>query len=277
MILVTGATGKVGEALIQELLASGADFRAGVRTPGRPSGVETVPFDFDKPETFAPALRGITRLFLLSPGGTEREGPVVEAARTARVGHIVKLSVWGAEEESFEFARHHRPIEKQIEASGVPYTFLRPNGFMQNFSTSMADTIRSQGAFYLAARDSRYSIVDARDVAAVAAKALREEGAHAGSAYKLSGPETLSNAEMADKLSAAIGKKVAYVDLPEADFRKALVDAGTPDPYADALIDLDRYYISGQAQEITQDVERVTGLKPRSFDRFASDHAAVWR
>ncbi len=257
MILVTGATGKVGEELVKKLREAKIPFRAGVRSPERVSGLDTVLFDYDRPETFAPALRGVGKLFLLTSGGTERESPVVDAAKKTGVKHIVKLSVWGAESEAFTFARAHRPIEKKIEVSGIPYTFLRPNGFMQNFVT-MAATIKGQGVFYLPARECRYSVVDVRDVASVAAEVLTEDGTHAGKTYKLSGPESFSNAEMAEKLSSAIGKKVTYVDLPDAEFKKALLATGVPEPYADALIDLIHYYMTGAAQEITPDVERVT-------------------
>lgn len=103
------------------------------------------------------------------------------------------------------------------------------------------------------------------------------DGVHAGKTYKLSGPESLSNAEMAEKLSSAIGKKVTYVDLPDVEFKKALLATGVPEPYADALIDLIHYYMTGAAQEITPDVERVAGKKPTTFGQFARDYAWVWR
>lgn len=274
MILVTGATGKVGSELVKRLETEKVPFRAGVRHAGN-LGMDSVAFDFDKPETFGPALTGVEKLFLLTSGGTEREAAAVDAAKKAGVQHLVKLSVWGAEGEDFVFGRAHREIEKKIEASGIPYTFLRPNGFMQNYLIQAA-TIKSQGAFYLPARDSRYSVVDVRDVGAVAAKVLMSTG-HEGRAYTLSGPESLSNAEIAEKLSRAAGRTLTYVDVPEAQFRKSLIEMGTPEPYADAYIDLIHYYIRGKAAAVTPDIERVTGKEPRTFDEFARDFAAAFQ
>ena len=276
MILVTGATGKVGAEVVRALQAAKAPFRAALRSPGKAEGYEAVAFDLDRPETFGPALAGIDRLFLLSSGGTEREIPVVEAAKKAGVFHVVKLSVWKAQEEGFAFGRHHRQVEKRIEASGLAWTFLRPNGFMQNFSTSQAPTIRAQGAFYFPF-DFSHSIVDARDIGAAAARVLTEETGHAGKAYPLSGPENLSNRQIAERLTAAVGKTIQFVEVPENAFRGALVEAGVPGQYADDYLDLLRYYRTGADEGITPDVEKLTGRPATSFDQFARDHAAAWK
>ena len=275
MILVTGGTGKVGEAVVAELARLEAPFRIGTRSPQK-AGPNAVAFDFDRPETFAPALAGIQTLFLLTSGGTQREVPVVDAARKAGVRRIVKLSVWKAEEEGFAFGRAHREVEKAIEASGISHTFLRPNGFMQNFSTAMAPTIRQQGAFYFPV-EFRHSIIDVRDIGAVAARALTGGGAARRGALPLSGPESLSNEAIAAKLSKAVGKTIRFVTVPEPDFRQALVSAGMPSGYADAYLDLIRYYATGAAEEVTRGVEQVTGRPPIAFDRFAKDHTDAWR
>jgi uncharacterized protein YbjT (DUF2867 family) len=275
MILVTGATGKIGRELVRELKAAGAPFRVGVRNP-ESHGEGAVLFDFDRQETFPAALAGVDRLFLLTSGGTEREVAAVEAAKRARVSHVVKLSVWGAEEGAFTIGRAHRAAEKAIEASGLAWTFLRPNGFMQNFSTYKRDGIRSQGVISDSTADSAWSIVDARDVGAVAAKVLTGKG-HEGRAYKPSGPESLSQTQMAEKISKAVGKPVRYVDLSDADYKKAQLSYGVPEAWADALVDLNVYYRSGAGASITRDVEKVLGRPPGTFDRFARDHAAVWQ
>lgn len=277
MILVTGATGKVGQALVKKLTTAGATFRVGARAPEKISGADAVLFDLDRPETFGPALQGVDKLFLLSSGGTGREAAVVDAAKKAGVSHIVKLSVWDAEKNGFEFGRIHREIEKRIEASGVSWTFLRPNSFMQNFVDSHGPAIRSQGAFYPYGHQAKMSVIDARDIGAVAAKVLTEDG-HAGKAYQLSGPESLSNQDMAEKLTKAIGKPVKFVDLPDTEYVKALVGAGLPQPYAEGLADISRYFsTTGAAAPVTPDVERVTGRKPIPFDQFARDYAAAWK
>ncbi len=276
MILVTGATGKVGSALVERLEAAGSRFRVAARSPEKAAGRQAVLFDFDRPETFPAAFAGVERLFLLTSGGTERETAAVAAAKKAGVRRVVKLSVWGADEDAFALGRLHRAVERAIEGSGLSWTFLRPNSFMQNFSTAHAPTIKSQGAFYPYGHDARISVIDARDIGAVAAKVLTEEG-HAGKAYKLSGPESLTNQEMAEKLSRALRRTVRFVDLPDAEYEKALVAAGVPPPYAAALVDLSRYYVTGAGAAVTPDVERVTGRRPISFDQFARDHASVWQ
>jgi uncharacterized protein YbjT (DUF2867 family) len=275
MILVTGATGKVGRPLVKDLQAAGARFKIGARAPEKVPG-EAVHFDLDRPETFGPALKGIDRLFLLSSGGTQRETAVVDAAKKAGVGHIVKLSVWNAEKDAFTFGRIHREVEKAIEASGVPWTFLRPNSFMQNFLDSHAPAIRAQGAFYPYGHQSKMSVVDTRDVGAVAAKTLTQDG-HAGKAYRLSGPEALTNQDMADALSRATGKTIRFVDLPDAQYVEALVAAGLPRPYAEGLGDISRYWAAGASEPVTPDVERVTGRKPIAFEQFARENAAAWK
>jgi uncharacterized protein YbjT (DUF2867 family) len=284
MIVVTGAGGTVGREVVKALAASGAAFRAAYHSKekterAKRDRIDAVAIDYARPDTLAGPLAGADHLFLLGTGGagqTEAEIGVVRQARKAGVRHIVKLSVWGADREAFSFARIHRPVEREIEASGLGWTFLRPNGFMQNFVNFYAPSIRSQGAFHLPAGGCRISHVDARDIAAVAAKALTEPG-HEGKAYLLSGPEALTHDEVAAKLSTAAGKPVRYVDISDDDFRKGTLQAGMPAEYADALLSLFRYYKEGHASRVTADVERVSGRKPIDFDRFAQDHAVSFK
>jgi uncharacterized protein YbjT (DUF2867 family) len=235
-----------------------------------------VTLDYARGETLAPALEGVETLFLLSPpDSTPLEEAVIGAAKKAGVQRIVKLSVWGAEAGAFAFARAHRAIEEKVEASGIPYTFLRPSGFMQTYLL-FAPTIRTQSAFYLPAHDSRYVMVDTRDVAAVAAKVLTEPG-HAGKAYTLTGSDVLSNSEVAEKLSRAVGRTIAYVDVTEEQFLDAAIGSGVPRKLAEDIVDLQRYYISGAMVAETPWVERLTGRKPSGFDQFARDYADAFR
>ena len=190
--------------------------------------------------------------------------------------HIVKLSVIGAETEGFSFARAHRPVEKEIEASGLSWTLLRPNSFMQNIANFYAPTIKSQGAFSIPSKGSRMSHVDVRDIAAVAQKALTE-GGHERKIYTLTGPQALTYAEIAETLSSTLGKKIAYVDISDEEYKKGAMASGMPEFYADAILDLIQFIEAGKAAQVTSDIERVTGTKPIGFDRFARDYAAAFR
>ncbi len=284
MILVTGAGGTVGSEVLKQLRERGAAMRAGFHTPrkaeqARAQGMDAVVLDFADRASITAALKGADKVFLLgatAPNQPELEINVVEEAKKAGVGHIVKLSVLDSVGEKFTFARWHRAVEKEMEGSGLACTFLRPNCFMQNFVTFYADSIKSQGAFYLPERDARVSHVDVRDVAAVAVEAFTRPG-HEGRAYELTGPEALSNAELAAKLSAALGTPVKYVDLPPDTFKQSMLAYGMPEYYADALVDLAHFFIAGGAQHLSGDVEKVTGRKPRTFDDFAREYAAAFR
>jgi len=284
MILVTGAGGTVGSEVLRQLRASGAKLRAAYHNPkkaeqARAEGIEAVVLDYADRNSVAAALKGIDRVFLLGPtvsNQSQLEINVVDEAKKAGVKHIVKLSVLHAAGEEYTFARWHRAVEKAIEASGVTYTFVRPSGFMQNFVNYSGDSIRNQGAFYGSGKESRTSVVDVRDIAAVAVKALIEPG-HENKAYELTGPEALTNDEIAKKLSAAIGKPVNYLDIPIEALRDGATSSGVPDFYADALVDLQKYYVAGKAEAVSGDVEKVTGRKPRKFDDFARDHAGDFR
>ena len=281
MILITGAGGTVGSEVVKELQSIGAPFRAAFHSEdkaaaARARGIDAVVIDYTRPETLTAALDGVDRLFLLSGGApdqTQRELNMVEAAKNAGVRHVVKLSVIDADTESYSFAKVHRPVEKAIEASGMAWTHLRPNGFMQNLSNYMIGTIRDQGAFYSSLGEAKVSHVDVRDVAAVAAKALTEPG-HEGKAYTLTGPEGLTYAEIASKISAASGREVRYVNVSDDDVKGALTGTGTPADYADAYVDLLRFYRSGAASRGTDDVRRVTGRDARQFDEYARDYFA---
>ena len=277
MILVTGASGTVGSEVVRQLSKSGVPFRAAYRDPGKaPIGLAAVAADLNDPKTLTAALRNIEALFLVSPSQPALELNALAAAKDAGVKHIVKLSVWGAEGEDFSFARLHRPVEKAIEASGLSWTLLRPNGFMQNMATYNGAGIRAQGTFYGSTGDARSSSVDVRDIAAVAVAALTQPG-HAGQTYTLSGPEALTCSEIAAKLSATTGREIRYVNLTDEQLKQGMTAAGIPGAYADMLLDLNRYYREDHASRITDDLKRVTGREPISFDQYAKENADAFR
>ncbi len=277
MILVTGAGGTVGSEVLKALVARGAPVRAGyrTRTPPLPAGVEAVALDYDRPETIRPALKDVETLFLLS-NTVEVEKKIVDEVKKSRVKRIVKLSVLGAAEEGFIFARWHRAVEKYIEASGLPWTFLRPNGFMQNVVTYMSGTIRSQSAIYSSAGSGAVSHVDVRDLGAAGAAVLAESG-HEGQAYDLTGPAALTYPQLADTLSRVLGRPIRYVPISPEQYRQGALAAGTPEAYADALVDLNRYYAEGKMSEVTPTLRLLSGRDPTPFEQYARDHADLLR
>src|SRR5262245_55260901 len=249
MICVTGASGTVGSEVLRQLQAAKAAVRGGFFSKekaeaARAKGIEAVLLDYDRRETLRAAFKGCDALFLLGPTAvnqTRLEQNAVEAAKEAGVRRIVKLSVLGADEEGFAFARIHRAVEKAIESSGLAWTFLRPNGFMQNVVTYLGATIRDAGAFHTASGDAKISHVDVRDIAAVAVKALTGTG-HERKAYTLTGPEALTYDDLAGDLTRALGRPIRHVRILPAEMRAGIVAAGTPEPIADQLIDLERFY-----------------------------------
>ena len=282
MILVTGAGGNVGRPLLDELAAANAPARAAYHSAdkaahARTAGRDAVAVDYARPETLQPALDGVESVFLLGSGAmgqTEGETNVVRAAKAAGVRRIVKLSVIGAAEEAFGFARTHRPVERAIEESGLAWTLLRPASYMQNFVNFMAPTIRSQHALYTLIPDSPFNHVDTRDVARVAATVLTR-GGHDGRAYTLTGPRSFSYREAAATIGSVTGTPVEVVALGESDLRAGMKANGIPDYYADLLVDLDRWYESGKADLVTSSIRDVTGREPTTFEQFVRDFAGT--
>ena len=283
-ILVTGATGNIGRALVKQLSAAGATVKALVRDPGKAAalqapGVTIVQGDLADPASLDAALDGVDHVFLLSamvPGQVELQGNLVEAARRAGRPHIVKLSVYGAGPDApVPFARWHWQTEQQIEQAGLPFTHLRPNNFMQNL-LGQGRSIAGQGAFYDSiGADTPVSQVDVRDIAAVAASALTQPG-HAGKTYQVMGPEAISNNDMAATLSEVLGKPVRYVQVPAEDYKRSLMGYGVPEWLADTLNALNAYYDSGYGAELTDTVRAVGQKEPTTFGQFAADFAPTF-
>ncbi|MET0384339.1 MAG: NmrA family NAD(P)-binding protein [Polyangiales bacterium] len=282
-ILVTGAGGTVGGALVHELQQRSVQPRLGYHSEERAEqarnrGLDAVAIDLANPDSLAPALADIEAVFLLGTGIAgqfERELNLVREAKRAGVRHLVKLSTWQADAEAYDIARIHRAIERAIEATGLSCTFLRPNGFMQNFATHKAGLIR-RGTIAEPAEEARVSHVDVRDVAAVAARALTEPQ-HAGQIYELSGPESLTFGEVATLFSRVLDRPVHYTALSDVVARSAMIENGMPGFHADALIDLNRHYRSGAGAAVTDAVERVTGRPAIRFERFIADYLSMWR
>ncbi len=286
-ILVTGATGTVGSEVVKQLSAKGADVRACCHTLSkadkiRGPGVEIAEVDYSKPETVEAAFKGVEKLFLLTPlvdNMVEMTAQLVAEAKKAGVKHIVKLSNpdFGADAEArIPPIRWHRQAEKIVKESGIPYTFVRPIGFMQNFINFYGETIEARNAIYTATGEGKQGIVDARDIATVAVEALTDSG-HEGKIYTITGPEAISYNQAADILSEVLGRKISHVNLPEEDARKGFEEAGLPEWLINTAIEGERITREGRLSAVLPTVEEVTGKKPISFEQFARDYAEAFK
>jgi len=282
MILVTGATGRVGTELVRELVARGEPVRAFVRDAAAVRShfdprVEIFEGDLDRPETIAAALEGADGVFLLTPSSEAQpaqERAVLEAVEWAGVEPIVKLSVLGADDASpLQLGRWHRAGERALEESGVEYTILRASSFMQNLY-GMSGSIASDGAIYTAAQGGKVGMVDVRDIAAVAAAALTEEG-HEGQTYVVTGPEAVSYGEAAAVLSRATGKRIEHVSVPREQLAASLQQAGLPEWYAEDMAALQEGFAAGRGETVTDVVRDVAKREPRTLEAFAQEHGAA--
>jgi len=163
-------------------------------------------------------------------------------------------------------------VEEILKASGIPNTIIRPNSFMQNLITYYAPTIRTQGAFYAAMGKAPVSFIDTRDIGEFVAKTFTDPQ-HPGQTYELNGPEALNYDEVAERIARVCGRAVKYVDLPPAQMRKSMLEAGMPEWQVDALLELQRYYTEGGGGEVDDVFARVVGRPPRSLDPFLNEFA----
>jgi uncharacterized protein YbjT (DUF2867 family) len=290
-ILVTGATGTLGSEVVKQLAGSISDVKvkAAVHSienanKAQHEKVETIQIDYDKPESLSSAFKGTDKLFLLthpSPKTVEHESNLLNEAKKSGVRHIIKQSVMGADlKADVEVMRLHRQAEQIIEESKIPYTFLRPNEFMQNFVNFHSHSIKNNDAFYLPAQDAKVSIVDVRDIAAVAVKALTDNnrtGMHHNKAYLITGPEAIPYHHAAEILTTATGRKVDYVSISDEEARGGMKEANMGDWLINTILELYDYYRKGNASYVSSAVEEVIGRKPITFAQFANEYAEAFR
>jgi uncharacterized protein YbjT (DUF2867 family) len=285
MILVTGATGTVGRAVLRLLAERGVAARALTRDPARASalaalpGIEVVAGDMAQPETLAAALRGVTRAMLISssdPGMLEVQSNFIDAARLAGAGHVIKLSGIMPELDSpFRFARMHGEIERRLEVSGLAFTHLRAGEFMTSYFRQVPSIV-GRGALFLPMANARIASIDIGDIAEVAAAALTG-GGHEGKTYPLTGSEALTMAEVAERLSAATGKTIRYVAVPPDEAKRAQLAAGMSPYLVDALGELFAERRRGKESVVWPTVGVLIGRQATRFDEFARRYAAVFR
>ncbi|MEU5873430.1 SDR family oxidoreductase [Glycomyces sp. NPDC047369] len=280
MILVTGATGSTGRHLVAQLKAQGAPVQALVRdaAKGESLGVDYAVGDFDDPASLAAAMRGVDRMFLASPGAQpeteDGEQPMVrwernavDAAKGAGVRYVVKLSVLNARIGGRMSEGGHGEAEAHLKASGLEWTMLRPGGFMQNFLSPATVLWDEQGALIGPDGPGRMAFIDCHDIAASAAALLTEEP-EPGGTLQITGPEALSYEGIAVQLSRGWGRSIGFNPHSEEAVAARLLGFGLAPQQAAELASLYGSMGSGDFQEVTGEVERLTGRAPRTFAEF---------
>ncbi|WNG54985.1 SDR family oxidoreductase [Archangium gephyra] len=283
-ILVTGATGTIGSQLVSALKGrNDVTVRVAVRSAAKAKSLEggnvtPIDFEYTKPELIQKAVAGVEKLFLVTPFTPDQVdlgARLVDQAKAAGVKHIVKLSAMGADvEPGIQLGRWHRTLERYISGSGLTYTFLRPNNFMDNFINFYPPG--KDGNIYLPWGQGACSFIAGSDIAAVAAAALTSSG-HENKAYNLTGPEAFTIGHAAATIAEVSGKKANYVDVPEAAASRAMLDMGMPAGLVDAMMELHAIDKAGYAGEVTDAVQKITGRAPMTFASFARQHAASWK
>lgn len=279
MILVTGATGRVGGQAVAQAHAAGAPVRALVRDPARadfPAGVEVVRGDLADPVTLGAAFAGVSDVFLVWPLPTADTAPaVLEAAITGGVRRVAYVSAWGAsddpDEEPQGILGFHTAIERLLRASPLEWTLLRAGGFAAN-TLYWAAQIRAGDVVHAPYAQAGRSLIHEADVAAVGVHALTHDG-HAGATYHLTGPETLTQADQVRTIGEALGRPLRFEESPPSVAREAYVAAGLPPSFADGILQAHAALVT-HPEPVTPTVAEVTGRKARTFAEWARDHAA---
>jgi uncharacterized protein YbjT (DUF2867 family) len=281
-ILVTGASGTIGTQLTAQLRAAGANFEVMTSKATDSAGaVRARQASFEDVAQLTSAFQGIDTLFVLLPlvpNKVQLARNVAAAAKAAGVKHIVRSSGAGADAKAgFLLPQLQGTIDDILAATGIPSTFLRNAGFMQNYVTFSAQMVKD-GMCYAATADAAQSLIDVRDIAAVAAQILLSPAAHAGKAYTLTGGESLTDTERVAILSTVLSKPVGFTPISvEYAANTMKTQWGMPEVMVDWMSSLNQIVSAGYAAGISPDVQTLLGRAPITFQQFAKDHAAQWQ
>jgi uncharacterized protein YbjT (DUF2867 family) len=284
MMLVTGATSAVGTAVIEELLARKIPVRAFVHQPSaaerlEAQGAEAFVGDMTERASTQQALQGIERVYLISPPSEQLfaiEHLWAEEARQAGIHSVIKQSEIGADPQSFSpLLQQHGKAEEAIRTSGVPYTILRTLYLMQNFGPMYAQSIRTRGMIFAPLANARISYVDARDVGAVAAQLLTEEG-HQDQEYEVTGPEALSCGQLAEIFSTLLDVPVRYTAISDEEAQQAFLKRYSAWA-THAVLTLLQFYRQGGGASVTRVIEDVTAHKPCTVVTYLTEHLQTFQ
>lgn len=279
-IFVYAASGLVSGLVVDNLLAKGHEVYAGSRTPEsgkKAPNLHWVKADASQSGLGLEVLDQVDRAFFLCPPGyTDQYGvlnPWIEKAKSKKLQKIVLMTAIGIDHSPEDLP--FRKLEIAVEKSGLAYNIIRPNWFMQNFQTFWISGILKDKKIYFPAGNAKTSFIDARDIAASATTLLLDDSQN-GKGFTLTGKESITHDEVAQKLSKATGLSIAFADITPEDFKKGLVGAGVPEDYANVLVYIAGNLKEGHAAPISDMVKQITGKDPIGFDQYASDNRKVW-
>lgn len=284
-VMVTGASGNVGRYVVESLIdmgeqvvAAGTSFDKLNLAYGDEDNVKTVYFDFTDEKTFEAALKEVDRVFLMRPphlGKSEDLLPFIQAMAKANIKLVSFLSLMGVENNPVP--PHHK-IEKYIEECKLPYAHIRPGFFMQNISGVHAFEIKEQNQVFIPAGKSKTSFIDARDIGLAIATVLHSPDKYKNTAHTLTGPESLDYYQIAEILSEVLGRKITYAKPSYLRYRSVYIKKrGLEKGYVNVTVML--YFMTrmGTAKKVTDEFEKLTGRKARTFREFALDNIKEWQ
>src|SRR4029077_17225426 len=279
MILVTTA-GKIGAEASRLLAQRGAPVRVLVRHPEKVSalaqaGVDVCKGDLEVSATIDAAMQGVTSVLLVSPAIPRQELKVIASAVRSHVQHVVKIMSKASADSPIARRRGQFEIEQGLIASGLGYTLLKNNAYMQNF-VRVARATDEPSSFGPATAPGRIGHVDTRDIAAVAAEIAASPAAHEGKTYWPTGPEALSAAEVAAVFSRVLGRTITFHPITVAQQKQAMLDVGLPENVAEDNANAVALMAEGDRDYVTSDTATILGRPPRSFEQFATDYAAAF-
>ena len=273
-ILIVGASGTVGSELSRVLSAQGETVLKA--TSRAPAGADQVQLDLLNPAGLQAAFSGVDRAFFLVPPGHVNQdvllAPLIDEAKARGLKKVVLMSAMGANADE---NAPLRKAERRLEASGLAWNVIRPNWFMQNFNTFWLHGIQTAGQIFLPVGAAKGSFIDARDIAAVAARLLTSD-TFANRDFDLTGPRALDHAEVAAILTQATGKAIGYTEITPDAMRQGLLGAGLPPAYAEFLLVILGYFKAGYAERTTEAVLQISGRAPRTIEQYAKDYRASW-
>jgi uncharacterized protein YbjT (DUF2867 family) len=286
MILLTGATGLAGSFIANEFVRQREPVRILARNRAKAAGLEKIPTvevvegDMSRRSGLGSALDGVDRALMISSplmDMVETQCTFVDACKAAGVRHVIKFSGLDSRHDTtFPFGRVHKEIEEYLEKSGLAWTHLRPTGFMQEYLRE-AQSIVKDGAIYLALGDVKLNPIDLLDVAKVGFLLLRN-GGHEGARLPMTGPEALTMAQVADRISRAVGRTVRYVAVSAIERRQALIANGIPPEFADALDkQVEERLKGGDESRVDLSTHQLFDVKPSTFLEFAQRNAEAFK